>query len=95
VHYFRYFLLLCVQIFLFSHKKWEIRYGFMARIASIIRNLSQRKHYDNLLCFQSQKPIKVWPEFDQKAVWKHFSKIKSDTVKCNKCEKVLKESATS
>jgi hypothetical protein len=55
----------------------------MARIASVIRNLSQRKHYDNLLCCQSQKPIKVWPKFDQKAV--------SDTVKCNKCEKVLKE----
>jgi hypothetical protein len=23
-------------------------------------------------------------------VWKHFSKINSDTAKCNKCKKVLK-----
>jgi hypothetical protein len=43
-----------------SYKKWRSRFVYMARISSVIRYLSHRKHYYNLLHInQSQNPIKI------------------------------------
>jgi hypothetical protein len=63
----------------FSQKKWRSRCVFMARISSVIGNLSNRKHYYNLLYFQSQKPIEIFKKIKPltSVAWKHFSKINS------------------